>query len=88
MAKDAEVLNRVYIPLARTRILVPVTIGVLALNDVGRVFVPGESGDAAWHDGVGGGVFFAPSARLSTFSLTIVHSQDGNHAYLGFGTGF
>jgi hypothetical protein len=76
------------IPLTRTRILVPVTIGVLALNDVGRVFVPGESGDAAWHDGVGGGVFFAPSARLSTFSFTIVHSQDGNHAYLGFGTGF
>ena len=76
------------IPLASARIFVPGTIGMVALNDIGRVFVPGESGDAEWHDGVGGGIFFAPLARLSTFSLTIVHSQDGNHTYLGFGTGF
>jgi hypothetical protein len=76
------------IPFARTRILVPVTIGLLGLNDVGRVFVPGESSSGGWHDGYGGGIFVAPSARLSTFSLTVVHSTDGTRTYFGFGTGF
>jgi hypothetical protein len=77
------------IPFVRTRILVPVMIGLIGLNDVGRVFVPGEASSASqWHDGYGGGVFFAPAARRTTFSITVVHSTDGTHTYLGFGTGF
>jgi hypothetical protein len=75
------------IPLARARILLPVTIGVLGLNDVGRVFVPGET-DSQWQDGYGGGIFVAPLGRLTTFSVTIVHSTDGTRVYFGYGTGF
>ena len=72
------------LPLGRTEIFVPVTIGFMAINDVGRVF---ESGDhsSVWHDGWGGGVYAQPEDRRYTVSLSAVRGTEGTRVYLRFG---
>jgi hypothetical protein len=46
------------IPVARFSILLPLSVGLLATEDVGRVYVGGESSDG-WHSAFGGGVWVA-----------------------------
>lgn len=73
--------------LGRVKIVVPGDFGVIAFGDVGRVFVDDESSDQ-WHEGYGGGVFFAPLARTNAIRLTVAHSDEDTLAYMGFGFGF
>ncbi len=72
------------VPLGHTEIFVPLTVGVLVINDVGRVFAPGDH-STEWHDGAGGGVFFAPANRRHTVSASLVHGSEGTRFYLGYG---
>jgi hypothetical protein len=74
-------------PLGKTEIIVPVTIGLMAINDVGRVFAPGDNA-SAWHDGWGGGVFARPADRHYTMSLSAVRGSEGTRVYLGLGREF
>jgi hypothetical protein len=55
--------------------LLPGQIGVLALYDIGRVWVPGEYSNA-WHSGSGGGIYFAP-ASLAVLRLVGAYSKEG-----------
>ena len=45
--------------------LFPLNLGILAFNDIGRVWNPTEK-SAKWHDGYGGGLWFSP------FQLAVV----------------
>lgn len=83
---DASVFGnaQVAVPLGRTEIFVPLTVGFMVINDVGRVFAPGEH-SSEWHDGFGGGLFFEPDNRRNTLSASLVHSPEGTRLYLGFG---
>lgn len=75
------------VPLGKSDIIVPATLGLLAINDVGRVFDPGDH-SSVWHDGYGGGVFARPSNRRYTVSLSVVHGSEGTRTYLGLGREF
>jgi hypothetical protein len=83
---DASAFGNAQLELAllHRRIIVPATIGLLGINDIGRVFVPGEHA-AGWHDGAGGGVFIG--GRAAALSITWVHGTDGTQRAIGFGTG-
>lgn len=72
------------VPLGHTEIFVPLTVGALVINDVGRVFAPGDH-SREWHDGFGGGVFFAPHDLRNTLRASLVHSTEGTRVYLGYG---
>jgi hypothetical protein len=77
---------QVELPLFQPLILVRTTFGLLAVNDIGRVFLPGEH-SSTWHDGYGGGFFIAPFSGKVTANFTLVHGTDGNRFYFGYGTG-
>ncbi|HMH21897.1 MAG TPA: BamA/TamA family outer membrane protein [Puia sp.] len=51
--------------------LFPGSIGLLAFNDIGRVWVKGENSHQ-WHDGYGGGVWISP---LKRFVITASYAQ-------------
>jgi hypothetical protein len=53
----------------------PGTFGLLAFNDVGRVWQNGQSSDQ-WHDGYGGGFWIAPLQKL-VFSASYGQGTDG-----------
>lgn len=74
------------LPVFEPRVLVHTTFGLVAVNDIGRVFLPGEH-SSAWHDGYGGGVFLAPLAGKVTANFLLVHGTDGTRFYFGYGTG-
>ena len=69
------------------KIIVPGEIGVLAFYDTGRVFVDNDSSDQ-WHQGYGGGVFFAPLARTNAIRLTVANSDEETLVYFGMGVAF
>ena len=73
--------------LARVKIVVPGDFGVIAFGDMGRVFEDGDSSDQ-WHEGYGGGIFFAPLARTNAIRLTVGHSDEDTLVYMGLGFGF
>lgn len=64
--------------------LFPAYAGVLAFNDVGRVWNPGER-SSKWHNGVGGGIWLSPF-NIAVISATCGFSEDGPlvSARLGF----
>ncbi|NCD68754.1 BamA/TamA family outer membrane protein [Mucilaginibacter agri] len=66
--------------------LFPGTVGMVGFNDVGRVWVPGESSDE-WHWGYGGGFYIIP-ARVIIFQAALGWSKDGMLTYLNFGFRF
>ena len=74
------------LPVFQPLILVRTTFGLIALNDIGRVWLPGEH-SSTWHDGYGGGVFLAPFSGKVTANFLLVHGTDGNRFYFGYGTG-
>lgn len=54
--------------------LFPGTLGLVLFNDVGRVWVRGES-SRKWHDAYGGGIYFTPF-KLILLSATIAFSEE------------
>ncbi len=77
---------QIELPILQPLILVRTTFGLIALNDIGRVWLPGEH-SSAWHDGYGGGVFLAPFSGKVTANFLLVHGTDGTRFYFGYGTG-
>jgi hypothetical protein len=73
--------------LARVKIIVPGEFGVIAFYDTGRVFVDNDSSDQ-WHQGYGGGVFFAPLARTNAIRLSVAHSDEDTLVSMGLGFDF
>jgi hypothetical protein len=74
---DAGVFGQVElrVPLARTKLIVPGTLGVLGLADAGRVYLEGESSDT-WHTGFGGGIWFAWLGGAKVVSLAVARSTE------------
>ncbi len=69
-----------------TSYLLPGTLGLVAFNDVGRVWSPNESSQA-WHDGYGGGVYFLP-AQLLLIQAVVGFSNEGTYPYISAGFRF
>lgn len=66
--------------------LFPATVGLIAFNDVGRVWLKGES-SGIWHDGYGGGLFFSP-VNMFIITATAGNSPEGLLPYIAFGFKF
>ena len=66
--------------------LLPVTMGVYAGYDYGRVWLPNEDSDT-WHNSYGGGFFFNASDIMS-LTLAYFDSADGPRFMFGLGFGF
>jgi hypothetical protein len=69
-----------------TSYLFPGSVGVVAFNDEGRVWVPGESSQK-WHHGYGGGIFIIP-ADLVLIQASVANSKEGIQPYISFGLSF
>jgi hypothetical protein len=69
-----------------TSYLFPGSVGVMAFNDEGRVWVPGEN-SKQWHHGFGGGIFIIP-ADLVLIQAAIARSKEGTQPYISFGLSF
>lgn len=88
-AGDAAVYNNTELRLKLFQFrsyLFPATVGLIAFNDVGRVWSQGEN-SKVWHDGYGGGFYFAPIDML-VFTATAGRSQEGVLPYVTFGFRF
>ncbi|MDR6943475.1 hypothetical protein [Mucilaginibacter pocheonensis] len=66
--------------------LLPGSLGLIGFNDVGRVWVPGESSDQ-WHDGYGGGIYLIP-AQLVLIEGVVGFSKEGALPYISIGFRF
>jgi hypothetical protein len=83
-AGDASVVANadLRVPLGWYSAIVPLRYGLLALADVGRVFVNGAS-SSTWHPGAGGGAWIALHAGasgmelVSTMNFAVVRSDEG-----------
>ena len=60
--------------------VLPGQVGLLGFYDVGRVWSSNDQSNT-WHQGVGGGVYFAP-ASLALFRFVMGHSNEGWYPYL------
>lgn len=69
-----------------TSYLLPGSVGLIGFNDVGRVWVKGES-SATWHDGYGGGIYIVP-AELVLLQGTVGFSKEGLIPYIAIGYRF
>ena len=63
---------RLYV--SRFRLFLPGTWGLLAFGDVGRVYLGGEDSNK-WHDGYGGGLWFAWLDRANTVTASYGRSE-------------
>jgi hypothetical protein len=66
-----------------TSYLFPGSIGLIAFNDLGRVWTNGEKSHL-WHDGYGGGVYIVP-AKLLVINLLVGCSSEGILPYVSLG---
>jgi outer membrane protein assembly factor BamA len=66
--------------------LFPATLGLIAFNDTGRVWLPGENSDTI-HNTYGGGLFITPYSKF-ILSAVMGHSSDSNLLYLATGFRF
>ncbi|WP_080055867.1 BamA/TamA family outer membrane protein [Spirosoma aerolatum] len=66
--------------------LFPASVGLLAFNDVGRVWLNGESSHR-WHDGYGAGLYMNP-AQLLTITASIGFSDESTLPYVSLGFRF
>jgi hypothetical protein len=66
--------------------LLPGSVGLIGFNDIGRVWVPGESSDQ-WHDGYGGGIYLIP-AQLVLIEGVVGFSKEGALPYISVGFRF
>lgn len=77
----------VRVRLGRIRVMLSADIGVLALFDVGRVFVDGDS-PGGLHTAIGGGIWTAFVDPSNTFTFSVTHSTEGTRLYAGLGLGY
>ena len=80
--------SELFLTLGRITLVAPSEIGLLGLNDVGRVFASGETNASTWHDGYGGGIWGAFLDRRYIITLTIAHSVERTVVDAGFGLGW
>ncbi|HVI47028.1 MAG TPA: BamA/TamA family outer membrane protein [Chitinophaga sp.] len=66
--------------------VLPAAVGLLAFNDVGRVWVDNED-SGVWHDGYGGGIFVAPVNAL-IITAVVGHSREETIPYVTLGFKF
>jgi hypothetical protein len=93
-AGDASVVGNaeLRVSLGRFTALLPFRYGLLALADVGRVFVGSES-SSRWHTAAGGGIWLAVFASAWTFQVgssmnaMLVRSDERTAFYLSTGFG-
>ena len=86
---DASVVANadLIVPVGRYTAIVPLRYGLLAVADVGRVFLSDES-SGRWHPAAGGGVWCALRAAGSgrefatALTATVVHSDEQTAFYL------
>jgi hypothetical protein len=69
-----------------TSYLLPGTLGLVAFNDVGRVWSPDEKSQT-WHTGYGGGIYFLP-AQLVLIQAVVGFSREGTYPYISAGFRF
>jgi len=62
--------------------ILPGQLGLSGFYDVGRVWIDNEHSDM-WHQGVGGGLYFAP-ATLTVIQVLAGHSSEGWYPYIAF----
>ncbi|TWR24379.1 BamA/TamA family outer membrane protein [Mucilaginibacter pallidiroseus] len=60
--------------------IMPGELGLIGFNDTGRVWVKGEDSEK-WHNGAGGGIYFAP-AGLTLVQVLAGHSSEGWYPYI------
>jgi len=66
--------------------LLPGSVGLIAFNDFGRVWMPGESSNQ-WHDSYGTGLYIVP-AQLVLIQGVMGFSKEGNLFYIAVGFRF
>ncbi len=66
--------------------LFPGSVGLMAFNDLGRVWNKGEV-SKRWHDGYGGGLYVSP-ASLLVLTATVAFSEEGTLPYVSLGYRF
>jgi outer membrane protein assembly factor BamA len=71
----------------RPKVFVPMDTGLFAFADGGRVWVD-ENSPGDWHNGAGGGIWFAPIYRAFTFSIGMAFAGEGSRLYLNGGFAF
>jgi hypothetical protein len=69
-----------------TSYVVPGAVGLLAFNDVGRVWESGET-SKTWHHGYGGGLYVVP-AELFLVQASVGGSKEGALTYISLGFTF
>jgi hypothetical protein len=67
--------------------LCPAQFGIVAFNDVGRVWTVNET-SSTWHDGYGGGLWVAPFNKLVITGTLSYSNEEKNFALLTFGFQF
>ena len=75
------------VALGNAFIFVPGEIGILGLYDVGRVYLKGEDSNK-WHNGVGGGLWFASPNRRNSVTLSVAKSEGRIGFYIKTGVAF
>jgi hypothetical protein len=77
-----------FLPVTKTSFLgIPLQFGLQGFADLGRVYVEGESSDT-WHEGYGGGVYFASPGRRNLFGISLARSEARTALYFRAGLGF
>jgi hypothetical protein len=66
--------------------ILPGQLGLIGLYDIGRVWQK-EDQSHQWHNGVGGGIYFAP-AQMALFECVISYSPEGWYPTLSLGFRF
>ncbi|WP_432713144.1 BamA/TamA family outer membrane protein [Pedobacter sp.] len=69
-----------------TSYIVPGAVGLIAFNDIGRVWEPHED-SKKWHDGYGGGLYVIP-AELLLIQAAVGVSKEGALPYISIGFNF
>lgn len=62
--------------LSRVFFVLPGSVGVFALGDLGRVYLDGETSDR-WHNAAGGGVWVSFLGAANTLSVAVARSEVG-----------
>lgn len=69
-----------------TSYLLPGSVGLIAFNDVGRVWMDGEN-SRQWHNGFGGGLYVSP-VNMLVITAVVGHSPEETLPYVTFGFRF
>jgi outer membrane translocation and assembly module TamA len=66
--------------------ILPGQLGIIGFYDVGKVWQKGNNNNT-WHQGIGGGLFFAP-ANIAVFQFVLANSSEGTYPYFKMGFRF